>query len=146
MRCLILLILLFPFFLAQSQERIINGVVLDGTSHEKLIFATVYNPDSKVIYYTDLDGKFTVKVKEPEKSFLYVKYVGYPPKLQEVNPDCSFVTIHLEEGMVDDPMKIVKYKVSKEESSFPVDTLTGIFSRYNFEIDSIQNTHKALRE
>lgn len=146
MRCLILLILLFPFFLAQSQERIINGVVLGGTSHEKLIFATVYDPHSKVIYLTDLDGKFTVKVKEAEKSYLYVKYVGYAPKLQEVNPDSSFVTIHLEEGMIDAPMKIVKYKVSKGESSFPVDTPTGVFSQYNFEIDSIQNTHKALRE
>lgn len=84
----IFLILLAAAATAAAQERVINGIVMDGElENEPLIGATVSIGDGKggMGTVTDYTGKFSLKVPAGTRQ-IAVSYVGYNTKVVDLKP------------------------------------------------------------
>jgi len=82
------LILLAATLTAAAQERVINGIVMDGElENEPLIGATVSVGDGKggMGTATDYVGKFSLKVPAGTRQ-IAVSYVGYNTKVIDLKP------------------------------------------------------------
>ncbi len=93
---LFLLILLFPFQKIFSQNKTINGYVVDEKSGEYLPYATIVLSENRQCTTTNNYGYFSMKV-DSVNYFAEVSYVGYQPKkvdLSKVSSD-SLITIKL---------------------------------------------------
>jgi len=72
-----LLLLLFCFsLLAQAQETVVTGTIIDRETNRPVEGATVKVKNNTTITKTDADGKFSIKVPSPQ-SVLSISSVGY---------------------------------------------------------------------
>lgn len=75
----LLLLLTCSFAMSASAQKVVKGQVVDATSGEPLIGATVQPTGGGTGVATDVEGKFTLRVSANVKS-LQVSYVGYVTK------------------------------------------------------------------
>lgn len=107
--------------LAQFQ---VKGTVVDASDNEPLIGATVMENGSTSGIVTDLDGEFSLKVKDGN-AVLAISYVGYAPQKVAVKGNHT-LTIRLEkEDNSLDELVVVGYGVQKKSD------LTGAVSSVN---------------
>lgn len=107
--------------LAQFQ---VKGTVVDASDNEPLIGATVMENGSTSGTVTDLDGEFSLKVKDGN-AVLAISYVGYAPQKVAVKGNHT-LTIRLEkEDNSLDELVVVGYGVQKKSD------LTGAVSSVN---------------
>ncbi len=74
-KSLLLLFFVFSVFLLQAQERTISGVVTLAESNEPLIGVTVLEKGTTNGAFTDIDGKYTLKISSGEATLIFT-YVG----------------------------------------------------------------------
>ncbi len=86
------LLLLVCSVYAMAQDITVRGVVFDKTNNTPLIGAAIYTVEGHTGAVTDLDGLFSLKVKDG--SLLKVSYIGYKPL--EVNAVNTEMKIGLE--------------------------------------------------
>lgn len=125
---------------AQSPGTSVSGTVFDPEG-ETAIGATVIEKGNATNgCVTDIDGKFTIKVKSP-KSKLLISYVGYKPL--EVSADSNLQHLVLkEDGNILNEVVVVGYGQQKKA------TLTGSVesvSGKTFESRPITNVGEALQ-
>lgn len=94
---LLLFILSFPVFAQQGNIKI-NGRILDRTTKEPIIGATVLLVKEKTGTATDSNGKFTLNAKSFPAS-VRVNSIGYRPVSLIVNKDSEPITIYLSEDL-----------------------------------------------
>jgi len=88
-----LLLLLFCFsLLAQAQETVVTGTIIDRETNRPVEGATVKVKNNTTVTKTDADGKFTIKVPSPE-SIITVSSVGY--MVYEIKAGTSALNISL---------------------------------------------------
>ncbi len=84
LRHFLLLVLALLSCDTHSQEgATLQGVVLDGTTNEPVIFAAVYLKERSYGAYTDLEGRFTIKGVPPALYTIVVELVGYERLIME---------------------------------------------------------------
>ena len=84
------------FFNVAAFATQVEGVVLDQSSKDPIIGASIILKGSSVGTVTDIDGKFKINVPETNSAVLIVSYVGYQKK--NVNLDGkTMITVLLEE-------------------------------------------------
>ncbi len=120
MRNLLLIIgLLFATFL--SAQTTLKGIIIDGTTGETLIGATVKVKTSETEQtVTDFDGAFTLKTSAAFPLTLVVSYIGFTPKETEVlNADPITITLgeNANELVV---VEIVGQRVSDKQRASPL--------------------------
>ena len=81
-RSLILILMLFSASVMQAQNRTVKGTVTDAQG-EPIIGANVVIVGGTKGVITDLDGKFSIEVANPN-AVLQVSYIGYKPQESEV--------------------------------------------------------------
>ncbi len=79
-----------------ADERTISGVVLDAQTKEPLVGAAVVDAKSNIGTTTDLNGKFSIKVKPTTKALL-VSFVGYITNKVEIGEN-TILNILLDES------------------------------------------------
>lgn len=79
-----------------ADERTISGVVLDAQTKEPLVGAAVVDTKSNIGTTTDLNGKFSIKVKPTTKALL-VSFVGYITNKVEIGEN-TILNILLDES------------------------------------------------
>ena len=90
------LLFLSMFFNVAAFATQVEGVVLDQSSKDPIIGASIILKGSSVGTVTDIDGKFKINVPETNSAILIVSYVGYQKK--NVNLDGkTMITVLLEE-------------------------------------------------
>lgn len=75
----------------------VTGVVRDNMGSIPSASVIVKNENSSTS--TDLDGKFSVKVKDPNTAVLVVKYVGMEDKIVPLKGRTSGITVELKESL-----------------------------------------------
>ncbi len=72
----IIIILIASIFCTIIKAQNISGYVVDATSNEVLIGATIYNPESKAATLSNDYGFFSLK-QDDDDAFLLVSFIGY---------------------------------------------------------------------
>lgn len=80
---------------AMGQTTEVKGVVIDASTEEPLIGATVQVKNSSIGGATNLDGEFTLKNVDP-KAIIIASYIGYQPQEVKLNGR-SVIEIRLSE-------------------------------------------------
>ena len=137
MRSLILLLFIIHAYNSDGQTRFVKGIVIESSSKEPMIFATVYHPETKTYCYTDLYGKFLIELEGSEKTYLFINYTGYECKIQEVGYRDKFVEIKLELGQTIPPLSIIEYKKHNNPNKTPMDSINLLCNKYKYEVDSL---------
>lgn len=124
--------------LIQQQNTTITGTVLDATG-APIIGASVYEKGSKNGTITNIDGKFSLKVKS--ESILVVSYIGY--KTQEVKAIRNVIITLQENNTTLDEVVVVGYGTQKKVN------LTGAVSTVDvskaLEARPVTDVTKALQ-
>lgn len=94
--------------LVQQQNTSISGTVLDATG-APIIGASVYEKGTKNGSMTDVNGKFTLKVKQG--SFLVISYIGY--ETQEVRATRNVIVTLKENNTTLNEVVVVGYGTQK---------------------------------
>ncbi len=88
-RALLLLFLVFVlanlFCVAQSEKRIVSGIVVDSLTKEPLPFVNVFLANTTMGASTAANGSFSIQSMSPGKYDLVASYVGYKPYLIPVD-------------------------------------------------------------
>lgn len=99
-----------------SQSTLVKGIVIDGSTKEPLIGATIQVKGTNTGTVSDIDGNFSLNVEDKE-SVLVVSYIGY--KQQEISPDYNKI-IKVEMGadtsLSLDEVVVVAYGTQKKET------------------------------
>lgn len=98
---------------AQSQQ--VTGIVEDSTG-EPLIGASVLEKGTSVGTATDIDGKFVLSLNNPGKAVLVVSYVGYETQEVAVKGQTSLRVVLRESSAVLEEVVVVGYGQQKKES------------------------------
>lgn len=100
----LLLVVLSLFLEAQAQGSsttiVIEGVVSDSTTHEKLAFATVYNRTRDKATITNETGYFQLNIESFQDSVV-ISYVGYKSQVLTLNPNKKSYQVALKPTSVD---------------------------------------------
>jgi len=104
-----LVIFLFCFHLAFSQEYKISGRVLDAQTKEPLAFVNIVINDSRHGGTTDIDGKFAFHSPDPVE-YLRLTYVGYEPLTFQAGDRSGNVVIRMKRAQIELPEVVVHYK------------------------------------
>lgn len=72
--------LLFCSFFSIAQTKKVTGLVVDMTTKEPVVGATILVKNTTNGVSTDFDGKFTIKVNENSSNVLIVSFLGYKTK------------------------------------------------------------------
>lgn len=113
LHCLLvcLTLLFFDIGMYAQNVRTVEGVVLDKTTNETLIGATVTEKGTTNATMTDIDGKFSLRVKE--NAILVFSSIGYKPVEHPSN--VSVMTVYMEEdSQTLDDVVVVGYGVQKK--------------------------------
>ncbi len=97
--------------LAQTANSIIKGTVTDGK--EALIGAAVLEKGTTNGALTDIDGKFSLTLKNPKGAILVVSFVGYKSKDVTVN-NAEIVDIQLDASDALDELIVVGYGTQRK--------------------------------
>jgi len=74
------LLFLSIFFNIATYATRVDGVVMDQTTKDPIIGASVMLKGTSVGTITDLNGKFNINVQDAKEAVLIVSYVGYQKK------------------------------------------------------------------
>lgn len=132
------LMLLLTAVMMHAQEITVHGKVISRVDNEPLIGATVRCADSNKGTATDIEGEFTLSVKEG--TLLTISYVGYKTVEEKAAPE---MTIYLDEdtGLLDE-LVVVGYQTMKKAD------LTGavsVVSTKSLETSSDSDPMRALQ-
>ncbi len=132
------LMLLLTAVMMHAQEITVHGKVISRADNEPLIGATVRCADSNKGTATDIEGEFTLSVKEG--TLLTISYVGYKTAEEKAAPE---MTIYLDEdtGLLDE-LVVVGYQTMKKAD------LTGavsVVSTKSLETSSDSDPMRALQ-
>jgi hypothetical protein len=102
----ILLILLFVSGTAQAQTKVLQGVILDAQSGERIPFASMRLDNSGVGKLSDSAGGFSFHFVQWPRDTIQISYVGYQTFYlvlgdtitRQAFHDSLFVTIHMQRG------------------------------------------------
>lgn len=78
-----LFLALFASFIANAQALKISGTVVEATTSEPIVGATVYDPVAKIGVLTDIDGRYTIEVKS--NTTLIFSFMGFIDVEEKVN-------------------------------------------------------------
>lgn len=113
---ILILLLIFSLPLSAQYKRVITGTVLDN-QNEALIGATIQIKDTNDGTLTDLDGKFTLTLTNPDYKILKVMYIGFITQEVDISNGKSDYTIILEEDNKQlDEVIVVAYGTYKKQS------------------------------
>ena len=96
---------------ASAQTRTVKGTVIDATTEEPLIGASVTAAGNSMGQSTDLDGDFTIVVPAAT-THLTVSYVGYKPAHVKITDGKIIVRMHQDANVLDDVI-VTAYGTSK---------------------------------
>lgn len=85
---LLLAVIVATTMCAVAQSHTVTGVVIDASTDEPLVGASVLPVGSSNGVATDLDGRFSLTVSDKIKQ-LTVTYVGYEPKTVDIQPQMT---------------------------------------------------------
>ena len=109
----------------QQQAARVNGTIIDATTGEPVIGASVVEKGTTNGTMTDIDGKFSLELKNAEK-MLEISFVGYIK--QTIHVTSPTVTVKLaEDTQMLSEVVVVGYGVQKKEN------LTGAVSMVSME-------------
>ncbi len=104
-------ILLSLFTLHAVLAQTITGKVTDGK--ESLIGATVLEKGTTNGALTDVEGNYTINVKDRKTAILLISFIGYEPKEVAVN-DAQNIDIELVSGKALDELVVVGYGTQRK--------------------------------
>jgi TonB-linked SusC/RagA family outer membrane protein len=107
----LLSILLSLFTLHAVLAQTITGKVTDGK--ESLIGATVLEKGTTNGALTDVEGNYTINVKDRKTAILLISFIGYEPKEVAVN-DAQNIDIELVSGKALDELVVVGYGTQRK--------------------------------
>lgn len=123
----------FVFLLALAQyavaQTVIRGEVIDATSGEPLISATVYIENTTAGTITDFEGKFELEVEEALPFTVIFSYTGYAEQKIEVSSAGQPLNIQLEpEALAFAAVEVKGRRISEKQQQTPltVETLDNI--------------------
>lgn len=122
MRLLTICSFLFINISVFAQKGTISGKVVDGKTGETLIGVSVIIENANPVQGTvsDFDGNFVIDNVVAGKQQIILKYVGYAPKILEVDVTAGEITsvnTVLEEGNTDLKEVVIEAKASRETQS-----------------------------
>ncbi len=94
-------------------QRSISGIITDADTNEPLIGATVREVGGSGGSITDIDGKYSLTVKNDAKE-IEVTYVGYDPKTVAIGPS-NVVNVTLGAGKILEEVVVVGYGTKKKK-------------------------------
>jgi TonB-dependent starch-binding outer membrane protein SusC len=106
-----ILLVLSLFTLHSVFAQTVTGKVTDGK--ETLIGATVLEKGTTNGTLTDVDGKFTLNVKDRKTAILLISFIGYEPKEIAIN-DLQNLDIELVSGKQLDELVVVGYGTQRK--------------------------------
>ena len=80
LRCLVVSFGILISFMATAQQYKLRGTVLDGSTNETLIGASVVMKGTTVGSTTDIDGRFEILTNETPPYTLVISFIGYSPQ------------------------------------------------------------------
>ena len=104
---LIACLLLIFYSISGYSQTTITGKVIDGSSGEPLIGASVQAYNIKLGTVTDVDGNYSIEVNEETKS-LIISYIGYKNRIIGIEGR-QIIDINLEIGEILDEIVVVGY-------------------------------------
>jgi iron complex outermembrane recepter protein len=119
------LFLFFSGFLSLHAQHLIQGTVLDITTKEPLIAATVYVQGTTTGAVTDASGKFFLKVPDALTNIV-VSYTGYTSRVISVDAQTSDIIVELKEGVELENIVVIGSRNqtrTKLETPVPVDVI-----------------------
>lgn len=106
-------------------QHLIQGSVLDITTKEPLIAATVYVQGTTTGAITDASGKFFLKVPDAITSIV-VSYTGYTSRVIPIDPTMNDIIVELKEGVELENIVVIGSRNqtrTKLETPVPVDVI-----------------------
>ncbi|NDV84599.1 TonB-dependent receptor [Bacteroides sp. 51] len=103
--------------ITQASTRKVTGRVVDKTTKETLIGATVWVKDTSIGSTTDMDGNFSVSVPANRTITLVISYIGYAAIETEVSSTRNNIIVEMSpDTEVLDEVQIVGYGTQRKES------------------------------
>ena len=87
-------------------QTIIKGEVVDASTNEPLIGASVFFKNTNNHTHSDINGAFSITQKDTSLHFLEVTYLGYTSKSVELTTDQSFYRVLLNPNILDEVVLI----------------------------------------
>jgi len=81
---LILPFLIGFFFMAEAQNAMVKGQLLDKNTNEPLSFANIAVKGTQIGTVSDFEGKYTLSNIKAGKHVIQISYVGYKPEEREI--------------------------------------------------------------
>ena len=125
-----ILLVAMGFCVTQSiAQGTINGTVLDNTTGETLIGATVILKGTFIGATTDVDGKFSLKVEQNPPLTVVINFLGYTPKEVTINSFSDKVKVNLEQdNVMINEVEVVGSRISEKtkQSALTVESMDVI--------------------
>lgn len=121
---MIFMLIMSSSIYSQAQNKTIRGTVLDS-SNEPITGASVVVKGTTNGTVTDLDGKFTLTVKDSD--VLVITYLGYVPQELKTSGKSEVTIVLQEDSQVLDELVVIGYGTVKKSD------LTGAVSRMDAE-------------
>ena len=100
---------------ALAQTFSVKGTVMSGDDNEPLIGATILQEGTTNGVVTDVDGNYTIEVKDASKATLVISYIGMVTQKHPVNAQTKTLNITLtSDSKVMDEVVVVAYGVRKK--------------------------------
>jgi len=82
-----------------TQDRIIKGIVTDSLNNESLcgVKINLINNTTKesIVYYTDLDGKYNLTIKNNNNYILVINYISYKSQEKKISTSNKDIDIKI---------------------------------------------------
>ena len=100
---------------ALAQTFSVKGTVMSADDNEPLIGATILQEGTTNGVVTDVDGNYTIEVKDASKATLVISYIGMVTQKHPVNAQTKTLNITLtSDSKVMDEVVVVAYGVRKK--------------------------------
>lgn len=123
---LLMLVLTILFVKAQAQTRQISGTVIDKTTKDPLVSASVTVKGTSIGTQTDINGKFKMTVPDKPESILVFHSVGYKNREEPLTTSTSFkVSMESDSRQLDEVVAIGYASVRRSELPGAVSSITN---------------------
>ena len=108
-RSYVTIILILLIVCQATAQLTISGTIKDKADNEPIVGANIYIHQSQIGTVSDINGRFTLKIPEKEKTLLFISFVGYKTiQLTIPNTKVQEINVFLEE----DQVKLTEYQVN----------------------------------
>ncbi len=115
--CFVALVFSIPLF----SQSVIKGVIVDATSGESLIGASIYSAATSEGAITDFDGSFELKIKGPLPVTIVISYTGYEEQVLVITEATTKLKIKLgEAAIITSTVEVVGQRVSEKQKASPL--------------------------